>query len=96
VRRRRSKPLNPSTLVGGGSVLVLNERETSLHVDLLQALARLIMRAAQGSQIIVVSHEKALVDALSEAGAQKLALSKDFGETRIKGVEPPMFIWPKR
>jgi len=37
-------------------LMVLNEPETSLHPDLLPALARLITRAASRSQVWVVSH----------------------------------------
>ena len=37
-------------------LMVLNEPETSLHPDLLPALARLIVRAAERSQVWVVSH----------------------------------------
>ena len=72
------------------SLLILNEPETSLHVDLIPALARLIVRASEESQVIVVSHASSLIEAHSDAGAQKLALIKEFGETRIEGVEPPL------
>ena len=78
------------------SLLILNEPETSLHVDLIPALAGLIVRAAEESQVIVVSHASSLIEALTDAGAQKLALIKEFGETRIEGVNPPKFVWPKR
>ena len=78
------------------SLLVLNEPETSLHVDLLPALARLIVRASKNSQIIVVSHAAALVDALAEEGAQILRLSKELGETVVENVAPPLFTWPTR
>ena len=78
------------------SLLILNEPETSLHVDLIPALARLIVRAAEESQVIVVSHASSLIEALTDAGAKKLALIKEFGETRIEGVNPPKFVWPKR
>ena len=44
---------------------MLNEPETSLHPDLLPALARLIARAATRSQVIVVSHAPRLIAAHS-------------------------------
>jgi len=78
------------------SLLALNEPETSLHVDLLPALARLIIRASRESQIIIVTHARQLVDALADEGAQILALSKDYGETRVAGAAAPAFEWPKR
>lgn len=82
------------------AVLVLNEPETSLHPDLLPALARLIIKASGHSQIIVVSHSTRLVAALErEGGGQTLALEKDFGATVVKDLHPldkPAWHWPKR
>jgi len=46
--------------------MVLNEPETSLHPDLLGALARLIGRASERTQIIVVTHATRLISALAE------------------------------
>src|SRR5262249_31197021 len=46
------------------SLMVLNEPETSLHPDLLPALARLVVRASENTQVWVVSHAKALIAAL--------------------------------
>ncbi len=77
-------------------LLVLNEPETSLHPDLLAPLGRLIARAAEMSQVIVVSHAAPLVEALSAQGAQRLELVKELGETAVLGVEPPAWSWPKR
>ena len=42
-------------------LMVLNEPETSLHPDLLPALARLIVAAAARTQIVVVSHAQSLI-----------------------------------
>jgi predicted ATPase len=82
------------------SLLVLNEPETSLHPDLLPALARLIARAAERSQVIAVSHAPRLIAALEEQrGCHSLALEKQFGETRIAGadrVDRPGWQWPAR
>jgi predicted ATPase len=46
-------------------LLILNEPEASLHADLINPLAELIAKASSASQIIVVSHSKPLVDAIS-------------------------------
>jgi predicted ATPase len=70
------------------SLMVLNEPETSLHADLVPALARLIARASQHTQIVVVTHAKELVDALTATGAQPLCLVKDFGATILEGMGP--------
>lgn len=77
-------------------LMVLNEPETSLHVDLLPALARLIARAARRSQIIVVSHAAGLVEALgAQSGCNRIVLRKELGET-LSDAEPPPWAWPTR
>jgi len=82
------------------AVMVLNEPETSLHPDLLGALGRLIARAAERSQIIVVTHSKLLISALSEqSDCNSIMLEKTFGQTVISGMEKmsaPDWQWPSR
>jgi predicted ATPase len=78
-------------------LLVLNEPETSLHPSLLDPLARLISKAAEKSQVIVVSHAGMLVDALNrQAGIASYELKKELGETVIDGFEKPAWNWPAR
>jgi len=77
-------------------LMVLNEPETSLHADLIPALGRLILRASDECQMIVVSHNAHLVTLLAEHGAQLLELSKDWGETQVSGTDPVTFNWPSR
>ncbi len=82
------------------ALMVLNEPETSLHPDLLPALARLITAASQHSQLIVVSHAGVLIDALdSVAHCKRLHLEKTFGETVLAGttlLNKPKWQWPSR
>ncbi|WP_328350554.1 AAA family ATPase [Mycobacterium sp. NBC_00419] len=79
---------------------VLNEPEASLHPDLLPALARLITRAAEGSQIIVVTHAARLVTALEDRSeVNTVELTKDDGQTAIVGqglLDEPSWHWPAR
>jgi predicted ATPase len=72
------------------SLMVLNEPETSLHANLLSALARLIGNASEHTQIVVVTHARRLVEALTAAGARPLCLVKDFGETTLDRDVGPM------
>ena len=51
-------------------LLVLNEPETSLHPELLPALARLMITAAERSQLLIITHSAALVDALRTESAR--------------------------
>jgi len=79
------------------SLLVINEPETSLHPDLLTPLARLIAKASERSQVIVVSHAEPLVAALSDKkDSVVFALEKELGETIVPGVESPAWAWPNR
>jgi predicted ATPase len=81
-------------------LMVLNEPETSLHPDLLPALARLILAAALQTQIVVVSHAQALIEALTVAPVcTRLHLEKEFGETILGGAilfHRPKWDWPTR
>lgn len=80
-------------------LMVLNEPETSLHPDLLPALARLILTAAKHTQVIVVSHAAGLVNALEEGKCRRLHLEKSFGETVLSGAtlfNRPKWEWPAR
>jgi predicted ATPase len=82
------------------ALMVLNEPETSLHPDLLPALARLIVRAAERSQIVIVSHAPVLIDALQQQPqCHAIMLDKRFGETTIVGQSDAPAIrwqWPAR
>lgn len=82
------------------ALMVLNEPETSLHPDLIRALARLIAKAAERSQLIVVTHEAALIAALQEqSDCHSIVLEKTWGETAVAGANPINGVrwqWPSR
>ena len=68
------------------AVLALNEPETSLHADLLEPLARLMVEASRRSQLWVVTHSARLaqlVEQHSSLPANRLALVN--GETKMCG-----------
>jgi predicted ATPase len=67
-------------------LLVLNEPEQSLHPDLLRPLARQVVAAAKRSQVWLISHARALVDAIEDTGGvPPVELVRDHGETRVAG-----------
>ncbi|HUQ08769.1 MAG TPA: AAA family ATPase [Steroidobacteraceae bacterium] len=82
------------------SLMILNEPETSLHPDLLPALARLIEKASKRAQVWVVSHASRLIAALKECGGcNAIVLTKELGETAIEGqgiLDSPPWKWPER
>lgn len=64
-------------------LLALNEPETSLHVDVLPALARLIAKASESSQLWVVTHSEILARTVAHlAQTAPIALRLSSGETR--------------
>ncbi|WP_459040539.1 AAA family ATPase [Stenotrophomonas sp. PSU-St83] len=81
-------------------LMVLNEPETSLHPDLLPALARLIVAASSRSQVWVVSHASRLIAALEQATAcHSVHLHKEHGRTLLSGqglLDAPAWHWPRR
>ncbi|MEP3046062.1 MAG: AAA family ATPase [Roseibium sp.] len=78
-------------------LVVLNEPETSLHPALLEPLARLIAKAAEKTQVIVVSHAQPLVDALTnEPQCAYYRLHKELGETQAEVRDVPRWNWPTR
>lgn len=81
-------------------LLVLNEPETSLHPDLLPALARLIIAASRRTQVWVVSHASRLVAAIEEApDCNRVVLDKPMSETVVLGqhmLDTPLWHWPER
>jgi predicted ATPase len=80
---------------------VLNEPEASLHPDLLPALAALIARSSERSQVVVVTHAAALVEALrgEQRDVNTIELTKEMGQTAIVGqglLDEPSWHWPAR
>jgi predicted ATPase len=81
-------------------LMVLNEPETSLHPDLLPALARLIIKASESAQVWVVSHAPRLIAALQHSpDCNSIELDKQLGQTVMKGqgmLDEPPWNWPDK
>lgn len=68
--------------------IALNEPETSLHPELLEPLARMVVRAAERTQIWVVTHSERLAQAFADCGAvTPRTVIKRNGETWIEGLK---------
>lgn len=82
------------------SMMVLNEPETSIHLDLLPALGRLIAASSETMQIWVITHSDELVSALEQAKqCKRIRLEKELGETLIEDEGPfdrVAWRWPSR
>ncbi|WP_298743742.1 AAA family ATPase [uncultured Microbacterium sp.] len=84
-------PARPAPLI------VLNEPEASLHSALLPALARLVARAAERTQVIVVSHAPALVEGVGETA--RIELRSRLTGTEVAGqgfLDVPAWNWGSR
>jgi len=81
-------------------LMVLNEPETSLHPDLLPALARLIIHAATTTQVWVVSHASRLIATLEGSKeCNSIQLVKSLGQTQVVGqgmLDQPPWHWPDK
>ena len=80
------------------SLMVMNEPETSLHPDLLPALARLFVRASESSQVWVVTHSESLVSEIEQlSDFHPIYLEKVCGQTVLQGqnlLDIPTWRWP--
>lgn len=78
-------------------LLVLNEPESSLHASLLEPLARLVVAAAERTQVLIVSHASALVGALPDPS--RVELRPTTGGTEVVGqgfLDVPAWNWGSR
>lgn len=74
--------------------LVLNEPETSLHGQLLPAVARLISLVPEETQLLVVTHSRALAEGVADlAPCRRLELASFQGETRRTQDTGANFVW---
>lgn len=68
--------------------IALNEPETSLHPDLLDPLARMIVKASERTQVWLVTHSERLADALlDQGGVRPHRVVKREGATWIDGLK---------
>jgi predicted ATPase len=68
--------------------IALNEPENSLHPELLEPLARLILHAAKRTQIWVVTHSERLADAFAkDSEVVPRTVIKQDGATWIEGLK---------
>ncbi len=78
-------------------LMVLNEPETSLHPELLPPLARLITRASEHTQIILVTHAERLAREIAQAARiTAITLAKELGETVALEGDVASWAWPSR
>jgi predicted ATPase len=67
------------------TLMALNEPETSLHPDLIDALARLIVNASKQTQLWITTHSQALAGRIERhSGLPRVRLCISDGETKVE------------
>jgi len=67
------------------ALLAVNEPETSLHPDILDALAHLIVRASKNTQLWITTHSQPLADRIEKhSGVPRVRLCMSDGETQVE------------
>jgi predicted ATPase len=72
------------------SLLALNEPETSLHPDLINSLARLMVRASKHTQLWITTHSRRLAESIEQhSGLPRVRLCMVDGETKVDSSTCP-------
>lgn len=72
---------NPPPLVA------IEEPELGIHPDLMHHLAELLVRAAKRMQLVVTTHDRLIVDALSDHASSVVVCEKEDGESHFERLD---------
>lgn len=72
---------SPPPLIG------LEEPELGLHPDIVAEVAKLLVQASTRTQIVVTTHSRMLVDALTDYPSSVVVCEKDCGESRFERLD---------
>ncbi len=67
--------------------VVIEEPEMGLHPDLVHVITKLLRDASSRMQIVVTTHSRQLIDALSEEPEAVVVCEKEDGETRFERLD---------
>lgn len=68
-------------------LIAIEEPELGLHPDVLPHVAELLTGASERTQLVVTTHSRMLVDALSEQPSSVVICSKEDGESRFERLD---------
>ena len=68
-------------------LIALEEPELGLHPDVVAAAAKLLVEASRRTQIVVTTHSRVLVDALSDHPSSVIVCEKENGESRFERLD---------
>ena len=69
------------------SLVVIEEPELGLHPDVIGKVAELLVDASRRTQIVVTTHSRTLVDALSDYPSSVVVCAKENGESRFARLD---------
>lgn len=68
-------------------LVAIEEPELGLHPDVIPHIAELLVRASRHTQLVVTTHSRMLVEALSDNPSHVLVCEKDEGQTQISRLD---------
>jgi predicted ATPase len=69
-------------------LIALEEPELGLHPDVIPHIGELLMRASQHTQLVVTTHSRVLVDALSADPSSVIVCEKTDANSRFQRLDP--------
>jgi predicted ATPase len=66
------------------ALIAIEEPELGLHPDVIPKIADLLVEASQRTQLVVTTHSRMLVDALSDQPESIVVCSKEAGQTKME------------
>lgn len=69
-------------------LVAIEEPELGLHPDVTPHLAELLVRASKRCQLVVTTHDRMLVDALTDHPSSVVVCTKKEGESRFERLDP--------
>ena len=70
------------------SLVAIEEPELGLHPDIIPHIAELMVRASERTQLVVTTHSRTLVDALTEYPSSVIVCGKAEGESQFERLIP--------
>jgi len=68
-------------------LIAMEEPELGLHPDVIPHIAELLVKASERTQLIVTTHSRMLVDALTDQPSSIVVCGKEYGESRLERLD---------
>jgi predicted ATPase len=70
-----------------GPLVAIEEPELGLHPDIVPHIAELLVQASKRTQLVVTTHSRMLVDALSDRASSIVTCTKENGESHLERLD---------